>query len=105
MDKIELVARAIACVNEDDFDRIPKHRSDWYKRKGKFNNRFRDINEPFQTDYIRQARAAIKAMRGPTLKQYQAVSGYCDRKLFVTNDLMNDIYSRMLTGALDESED
>lgn len=66
MDMVEKVARAIAVRNGDDYDKIPKHKSDWTSNGGMFGGRFRDVNEPYQTDYDDMAEAALEAMRKPT---------------------------------------
>ncbi len=61
-DMVEKVWRAIAIENGDDPDQIPRHKSHWNKEQGKFGGRFRDINEPFVSDYEAMARAAIRAL-------------------------------------------
>jgi hypothetical protein len=69
---VERVAMAIAKENGDDFDAIPKDKPDWTAQRGIFAGRSRDINEPFQCDYLGQARAAIEAMREPTVDMLAA---------------------------------
>lgn len=73
MTMIERVARAIALRNGDDYDAVPLHKSDWTRQGGMFGGRFRDVNEPFQSDYDDMARAAIEAMRAPTEGMVSAV--------------------------------
>lgn len=63
---VERVARAIAGSNGDDFDAIPKNKSEWNRESGKFGGRFRDINEPMQGDYRDMARVAFWEMRRVT---------------------------------------
>lgn len=65
-DLIERVARAIAIQLGDGFDQPFMRKSDWIKNRGESGERFRDINEPYQVDYIEAARAEIEAMREPT---------------------------------------
>mgnify|MGYP004528143805 CR=1 FL=1 len=66
MDMVEKVARAIAEQNGDDYEQVPLHKSDWVQKGGLFNGRFRDVSEPYRTDYEDMAEAALKAMREPT---------------------------------------
>lgn len=58
-DAIERAARRIAEVQGDDFDECPKSKSDWIEKRGHFDGRYRDINEPFQSCYLRMAEAAL----------------------------------------------
>ena len=60
---IERVARAIAIENGDDYGKVPKHKPHWVAHQGRFQDRFRDINEPFQSDYDGMATAAISAYK------------------------------------------
>jgi hypothetical protein len=63
---IEQVARAIADGLGDDYDHAFVSKTGWVAERGERGGRFRDINEPFQGDYIDAATAALKAMREPT---------------------------------------
>jgi hypothetical protein len=58
---VEKVAKAIALENGDDLDEIHEHKPDWIDRRGEAGGRFRDINEPFKSDYMEMAKAAIQA--------------------------------------------
>lgn len=63
---VEKVARAIAKSNGDDFDAIPAHKREWVAKQGMFGGQFRDINQPFKSDYLDMGAAAILAMQdGP----------------------------------------
>lgn len=59
-DIVEAVARDIAEENGDDYDLIPKNKSEWNAKQGMFGGRCRDVNEPYQCDYDEMARAAIQ---------------------------------------------
>ena len=59
--RADRVARAIADMNGDDYDQVPKHKTEWINARGQSRGRFRDVNEPFQVDYDDMARAAIEA--------------------------------------------
>lgn len=59
---VERVAREIALENGDDFDAIHARKSHWNETRGEAGGRYRDINEPLQSDYLDMARAAIMAM-------------------------------------------
>lgn len=59
---IKRVAAAIARQNGDDYDSVPADKGDWTRKGGMFGGRFREVNEPYQTDYDEMARAAIEAM-------------------------------------------
>lgn len=61
-DMVERVARLIAGQLGDDFDDAFKNKGQWTDERGFSGNRFRDVNEPFQSDYLDAARAAIEAM-------------------------------------------
>ena len=69
MNIIQTVARAIAKTRGDDFDRVPVNKSDWTRGQGNFQGRFRDVNEPFQCDYVEMATAAITAFLDAAGKQ------------------------------------
>lgn len=58
---IEAGARAAASVQGDDFDKIPRDKPHWIEERGLFNDRYRDINEPFQSCYLAMSEAVIKA--------------------------------------------
>lgn len=62
-DLVEVIARAIAEGNGEDFDAVPKHKSEWVKRRGQYQGRFRDINEPFQSDYLAMAEVVRDRLR------------------------------------------
>lgn len=59
---IERIARAIAEANGDNFSNAFKNKSRWIAKRGESGGRFRDVNEPFQSDYLDMARAALTAM-------------------------------------------
>lgn len=62
MDKaLEAAARAMAHENGDDYDAIPANKTEWTKGRGQFGGRFRDVNEPYKSDYDEMAAAAIRA--------------------------------------------
>lgn len=63
---VERVARAIAKRHGDEFDAIAEDKPDWTANRGNFGGRFRDVNEPYKSDYLDMAEAAIEAMREPT---------------------------------------
>ena len=62
MDMVERVARAIAEAQGDNFADAFKNKQRWVAKRGMSGGRFRDINEPFQSDYVEAAKAAIRAM-------------------------------------------
>lgn len=63
MGLLERVARAIAEENGDAYDDLPLAKWHWTECRGVFAGRFRDVNEPMQSDYDAMANAAITAMR------------------------------------------
>jgi len=63
---IERIARAIAEANGDDFDDIPRDKGDWTRKRGEFGGRFRDVNEPYQSDYLNMAELALTRLRIPS---------------------------------------
>lgn len=60
---VENVARGIATALGDDFDHAFKTRAEWKAAMGDRGGRMRDINEPFQADYLEAARAALEAAK------------------------------------------
>ncbi len=64
-EQVEAVARAIANANGDEFANAFANKSRWIAKRGMSGGRFRDCNEPFQSDYLDMARAAIAAMPKP----------------------------------------
>ena len=99
MEMVERVARAIAERNGDNYDEIPKHKPDWTQSGGMFAGRFRDVNEPYQTDYEDMAEAAIEAMREPTEAMLKAgdVPGWDDS---VTVGHSAEVWEAMISAAL-----
>lgn len=61
------IAVALAKENGDAWEDVPASKTEWIVRRGVFGGRFRDVNEPMQSDYIGMARVAIATMREPTL--------------------------------------
>ena len=98
-DMVERVARAIADMQGDKWDEIPKHKTDWVRRRGNFGGRFRDVNEPFRFDYEDMARAAIRALMEPTKEMLDAREKLYEIPLD-RNDL--DDWQAMLKAALDD---
>lgn len=69
MSMVERVARAIATELGADLDTAFADKTEWTNMRGTdAAGRWRDINEPFKSDYLAAARAAIEAMREPTIK-------------------------------------
>lgn len=67
MSMVERVARAIATELGADLDTAFANKTEWTNMRGTdAAGRWRDINEPFKSDYLAAARAAIEAMRDPT---------------------------------------
>lgn len=64
MNMVERVARAIATELGADLDTAFANKTEWTNMRGTdAAGRWRDINEPFKSDYLAAARAAIEAMR------------------------------------------
>lgn len=53
-------ARVIATALGDDFDYAFTSKSEWNAARGYKGGRYRDINEPMQSDYIGAAEAIIE---------------------------------------------
>lgn len=58
----EAVARAIARGLGDEFSNAFRNKERWTAKRGMSGGRFRDINEPFQSDYLDAADAAIRTV-------------------------------------------
>ena len=77
------VARAIAEIRGDDFDLIPLNKSVWLEKQGMFQGRFRDVNEPFQCDYLEMADVA-----GEKFVEVAAEQGWTMRPDEATEDMI-----------------
>lgn len=62
MTMVERVARAIADEIGDGFDNAHRDKPAWIDARGDKAGRYRDVNEPYQVDYLAAARAAMVAM-------------------------------------------
>lgn len=98
-DVVERVARAIADQLGDDFDAAFVSKVGWVAARGESGGRFRDINEPFQGDYLASARAAIEAMREPTTQMLAAVDDEASDK-FVARGRAYSAWVSMIDAAL-----
>jgi hypothetical protein len=58
------LARIIAEAMGDDFDKVPANKSDWNAKRGCLP--FRDINMPFQGDYLEAAYAVLTTLPART---------------------------------------
>ena len=97
---LERVARAIASGLGDDFDHSFVGKSDWVAARGEKGGRFRDVNEPRQSDYLEAARAAMEAMRSPDRNLVRRAVGYTDFLLpDETHDNTPDGWEREFTMA------
>lgn len=65
LSKVESAARALAEGMGDNYDHAFENKADWTSARGMRGGRFRDINEPFRSDYREGAGRVIKAIRGP----------------------------------------
>lgn len=101
MKMIERMARAIAAEQGDDFDKIPASKREWIDARGEFDGRGRDINEPFRTEYIGMALAALKVMREPSEEMAQAYYAACDEH---GQCLWKHAHHAMIDAAIKEAE-
>lgn len=58
----EAVARAIARGLGDEFSNAFRNKERWTAKRGMSGGRFRDVNEPYQSDYLDAADAAIRTV-------------------------------------------
>ena len=56
------MARSISAAHGDCFDSAFNNKREWAANRGEKGGRFRDINEPMQSDYLDMATAAIAAL-------------------------------------------
>lgn len=59
---VEAVARAIGEVAGFPFDDAFEHKAAWVRAHGEKGGRFHDINEPFQSEFLEYAQAALEAI-------------------------------------------
>lgn len=59
----EAVARTIASAMGDNFSDAFKNKERWIAKRGMSGGRFRDVNEPFQADYLYAADAVIALLK------------------------------------------
>ena len=60
---IEAIGRAARLLAELDginFEAAPKNKQEWTRKGGMFGGRFRDVNEPMQTDFLEAAEAVLR---------------------------------------------
>lgn len=69
---LERVAKQIARANGDEFANAFTNKSRWVAKRGMSGGRYRDVNEPYQHDYIDMARAAIQALLEPNASMLDA---------------------------------
>ena len=55
----ETLARIIASAMGDNYADAFKNKQRWIAKRGESGGRFRDVNEPYQSDYLDGADAAI----------------------------------------------
>lgn len=97
---VERVARAIATELGADLDTAFANKTEWTNMRGTdAAGRWRDINEPFKSDYLAAARAAIEAMRSQTLVYRD--NGHVVHEMRGAPD---DIWKTLLDAALGEGE-
>jgi hypothetical protein len=100
MKMIEKVARAIALRNGDQYDAIARDKPHWVEERGQFGGRFRDVNEPYQVDYLDMAEAALEAMRDPSREMTDAVDDL-GRPMFTSpEDSIEGVWRSMVEAAL-----
>ena len=58
----EIMARAIANETGDGFDNAFADKGEWINARGEKAGRFRDVNEPYQCDFLNAADAALAAL-------------------------------------------
>ena len=74
----EAMARAIAVGLGDDFDNAFATKSEWNAARGEKGGRYRDINEPMQSDYEDAAHGALAAIEAAG---WQCVPGEATRDM------------------------
>jgi hypothetical protein len=107
---IERVARAIAEASGDRFEDVPLAKWHWTEKRGEFGGRFRDVNEPYQSDYIYKARAAIEAMREPTPAMLALVNDddicfYQELHDLADESTVKEIWQTLIDASLKETTD
>ena len=101
---VERVARAITTELGADLDTAFANKTEWINMRGTdAAGRWRDINEPFKSDYLAAARAAIEAMREPTDEMLDA--GFRAKEWGMTfEEAALATYLAMILAALGEGE-
>ena len=78
------VAKVIAKAMGDNFSDAFKNKQRWTAKRGMSGGRFRDVNEPFQDDYIAAAQASaavIAADRAGLVAEVERLLGVVDALL------------------------
>jgi len=101
---VERVARAIATELGANLDTAFADKTEWTNMRGTdAAGRWRDINEPFKSDYLAAARAAIQAMREPSDGMVEA--GWRAKEYGMTlEESVAATWPAMITAALGEGE-
>ena len=63
----EQIARVIASAMGDNYADAFKNKERWVAKRGLSGGRFRDINEPMQSDYLAAADAVLAILKEQTL--------------------------------------
>ena len=69
------MARSIAEANGDNFSDAFKNKGRWIAKRGMSGGRYRDPNEPFQSDYIDMAAAALAVVKDHYEQQREGGEG------------------------------
>lgn len=105
----EAVARIIAAELGDDFDAAFVDKAAWISARGYSGGRFRDVNEPFQRDYLDAADAAIATMferlRTPSEGMIEAGESVFDAAAYADLVGPTEVWQAMLTAFQQENSD
>lgn len=91
------IARAIARGLGDDYGNAFTSKSEWNSLRGQKGGRYRDINEPFTSDYDEAADAVLAEMAEPTNEM--ALEGYSADASYLAGDGPEDVWRAMIKAA------
>jgi hypothetical protein len=103
MTTVEKLARAIAIANGDNFDEAFKNKQHWVAERGESGGRYRDVNEPYQHDYIYMAQEALNALLEPSEGMVEAsmdADSFGWRKSLPTLPTVEQCHAREFTAAI-----
>ena len=99
---VKRMARAIADMIMDGYDNAQVTKSEWIETHGEKGGRYRDINEPFQSDYDEAAQAALSVILAEIEAERAEDEARRERAHFLDGNRILDRLTARLKGETDD---